>query len=183
MMKTRKFHSLILTILVFLLCVAADALHGVRIHMVDAEQKPLSGVAVELELYEYGEDTITIRYIGKCTTDEAGQCLIEIEKPSFDATGFLRGQLIVGEYGKRALIWPGGILDVPVWLDVGNTLDVAGESQPYTGRQAQAIDLRIVHAPRLRLVDVIIPLVVIGGLLIYFLTKNKLNQRGNDEEK
>jgi hypothetical protein len=182
-MKSKQLHLLILAVLVSLLCIAADAPHGVRVHLVNSEQKPLSGVVVELELYEYSEDAITIRYIGKCTTDAIGQCRIEIEKPSFDATGFLRGRIVVGDYGKRALIWRGGILDVPVWLDAANTLEDAGESQPYAGQQAQEIDLRIIHAPRLRLADVIIPLVVIGGLLTYFLIQNNSNKRGNDEEK
>ncbi len=182
-MKSKPIHLLILTLLIFLLCTAADAPHGVRVHLVNAEQNPLSGVVVELELYEYSQDEITIHYIGKCNTDEIGQCLIEIEKPYFDATGFLRGQIIVADYGKRALIWPGGILDVPVWLDEANTLEVAGESQPYAGQKAQEIDLRITHAPRLRLADVIIPLIVIGGLFIYFLFQNNPKKRGHNEEE
>ncbi|MBT3391378.1 MAG: hypothetical protein HN413_13330 [Chloroflexi bacterium] len=170
-----------ITILAFLLCAAADTLHGLRVHLVDVEQKPLAGVVVELELYEYTDKEIMIHHSGQCTTDIAGICLIEIAKLIFDASGFLRGNIVVGEHGSRPVIWPGGMLDIPVWLDVDNTLDVTGESQPYAG-QAQDMDVRITRAPRLRLADVIIPLIIIGGLLSYLWINNKSHKRGNDEE-
>jgi hypothetical protein len=55
--------------------------------------------------------------LGRCTTDAAGACLLDLPDAPANASGFIRGTLVLDGHGKRPLIWPGGLLELPQSLD------------------------------------------------------------------
>ena len=128
---------------------------------------------VELVLYRFkaGQQIEAISW-GSCTTNAAGSCEIRVKNGPRDASGFFRGYLSVDGYGDRSVIWPGGVLEVPIWLDESGALDIPGESAPYDGQEAVPSP-EIVWKSRLRVADVIIPMLLIGGMLVYVWLKNK----------
>ena len=176
-MKTR-YHILWSIMLVSFLVTPAPVLaqdeSGVSVVVADNQGDPLAGVKASLFLYQFKDTEAEVIPSGNCRTDENGRCQISItQKAPRDQGGFLRGYLVVGEYGQRTLLWPGGQLEVNVWLDQAGSLDVARESKPYDWQKQDDNALEITTAPQLRAGDVLVLLAIIGGWLgiIFWRTK------------
>jgi len=98
--------------------VVAQGAAVVAVTLTDAEGWPVTGVEVVFA-YESGQVG------GSCVTDGAGYCEIVLEDAP---AGLIRGHLVVGEAGRRSLIWPGGMVEVPLQLRSDGSLYVATES-------------------------------------------------------
>jgi len=111
--------------LILLFQIMTSSLH---VHVVDENYLPQAGVSVHLELYEFVSDeegmVATVVFSEDCITDTSGDCVIEVGETS----GVLRGRLDVEGYGSRDVLWPGGVLELPVRLDRVNP---GTEAQPY----------------------------------------------------
>ncbi len=85
----------------------------VQVRLTDVSGVPMAGVEVQF-FYENGQGG------GSCVTDAGGYC--EIVPPS--GGGLIRGYLVVGEAGRRSLIWPGGTIVVDLQIQADGTLYV-----------------------------------------------------------
>jgi hypothetical protein len=103
----------------------------IAVTLSDRQGSPLAGVKVSLYLYQFGQTPIRAIPAGSCRTGEGGRCQIVVKGDVRDQSGFYRGYLAVGSYGKRPVLWPGGELSMNVWLNEDDMVDVAGESGPY----------------------------------------------------
>jgi hypothetical protein len=103
----------------------------VHVLVADAEGNPMQDVKVELVLYDFElnqEQTKALpTFSDHCTTDQNGECWILIGETS----GFLRGRLDLGKYGGRDVIWPGGMLNAPVLIDLKNNRVKGTEAEPF----------------------------------------------------
>jgi hypothetical protein len=155
-----------------------DASDQIIVTLVDADRNPIEGIRVNLILYDFKDKHIDKHQTGSCTTDTAGRCGIEIdEAPPQDASNMIRGQLDVGKYGTRSLLWPGGTLEVPLWLkNSGDELDVPGEP-PYDGAVPDD-GLPVREKPRIGLVNVLWPVMILGGFsaVVVVIKKQEENQ-------
>lgn len=113
----------------FLVSMIFQTTSSMHVRVMDAEGQALPNVRVELILYEFrsGKAEARIAFSEHCTTDQNGECGISIGETS----GMLRGRLDLGEYGGRDVIWPGGVLDVPVMVDLENMRVKGTEAGPY----------------------------------------------------
>ncbi len=93
--------------------VAAQEPPVVQMRLTDVSGVPMGGVEVQF-FYENGQGG------GSCVTDAGGCC--EIVLPS--GGGLIRGYLVVGEAGRRSLIWPGGTIVVDLRIQADGTLYV-----------------------------------------------------------
>ena len=104
---------------------------SVHVLVIDAEGVRLSDVQVELVLYEYrensGQTEVQVTFSDRCQTDQSGECTIMIGETS----GLLRGRLDLGKYGGRDVIWPGGVLDAPIQVDLKNNTVKGTEAKPF----------------------------------------------------
>ena len=145
---------------------------ALTVHLADNGGDPISGMGITLELYRFRGDRIEVSDPLRCTTDAAGECRFVLSHPPRDDAGFIRGTLTVSGHGRRSVLWPGGSFDVYLWLDPqGERLDIPSEGAPYTGQESVPA-LPIVPAPRLRMADVFISLLVVG-VLLYLALKDK----------
>jgi len=150
----------------------ASGRDALTVHLADNHGDPLPGVSIALELYHFRGDRIEVSDPLMCTTDAAGECRFVLSHPPRDDAGFIRGTLTVSGYGRRSVLWPGGSFDVYLWLDPQEKyLEIPAESAPYEGQESVPT-LPLVPAPRLRLADVLIPLLVVG-VLLYLALKDK----------
>jgi len=167
-------------LLIMLLCFlmptsawAADNDDRVIVTIYDAQREPIDGVVIQLLLYRFGGDEkIEAVPSGDCTTDTDGRCQIVIRKAPRDASGFMRGQLQVEGYGVRSLLSRGGTFAISLWLDESGALEIPGESAPYEGVEPH-VGPTLVWKPQLRVSDVLIPLLLIGGLLATILLRRR----------
>ena len=83
---------------------------------------PMKEVRVELIIYIVTDTGWQEQEIGTCITDEEGRCEIAA-KAKIWPDGLVRGYLVVGEYGKRPVIWPGGELQMTIHLEQGLAQD------------------------------------------------------------
>jgi hypothetical protein len=136
-MKYRNsvFDSILVIVLALLVLaprpVLAQREDVILLQVAGSQGDPLAGVRVELFLYRFEESRIRAIPAGSCRTGEGGRCQIVVKKDVRDQSGFYRGYLAVGSYGKRPVLWPGGELSMNVWLNEDDVVDVAGESGPY----------------------------------------------------
>ena len=151
---------------------AGDNDDRVIVTIYDAQRLPMVGVDIHLVLYRFGGEQIEVITSGNCTTDRDGRCQIVIRKAPRDASGFVRGQLQVEGYGVRSLLSRGGTYAISLWLDESGALEIPGESAPYEGVEPHA-GPTLVWKPQLRVSDVLIPLLLIGGLLITILLRRR----------
>jgi len=87
----------------------------VEVRLSDAGGVPVVDVEVQF-FYEDG------RGGGSCITDAGGCC--EITLPAGTGGEWIRGYLVVGEAGRRSLIWPGGAVMVELRIQADGTLYV-----------------------------------------------------------
>jgi hypothetical protein len=104
---------------------------SIAVTLTDDLGAPLAGIKVSLYLYQFGQTPIRAIPSGRCRSGADGHCQIVVKKDVRDQSGFYRGYLAVGSYGKRPVLWPGGELSMNVWLNEDDVVDVAGESGPY----------------------------------------------------
>lgn len=77
---------------------------------------PIKEVRVELITYIVTDTGWQEEKIGTCTTDEEGRCEIAAKAKAWQ-DGLVRGYLVVGEYGKRPVIWPGSELQMTIHIE------------------------------------------------------------------
>jgi hypothetical protein len=148
--------------------------HGVNVTVTDSQGTPLENVRVEMFLVQLtGGNQIRLIPSGNCQTDRAGHCFLNAPQKYRGQNGFFRGYLSVGEYGQKSLLWPGGILDVNVWIDEEGQLDIPGH-EPYAWQDEGDGGLEVKEAPRLRPGDVFVLLACVGVWLgiIYWRSKS-----------
>jgi hypothetical protein len=173
-----SFPVSLFTLLSLFTCLAftpapADSL---AVELVNYQRQPLAGETITLTLYRVGPNALEEWPAGECLTDAAGKCRIDIGwlAPK-DASGFLRGRVTVGEYGQRSLIWPGGALEVKLWLNAQGQLDVPGEGPLDTDDAAGA--LPFVPPQTLPRILGWLAALLLGGLLIWFLYRKAKSQK------
>ena len=147
----------------------------VAVSIVDANQAPLADIRVDLLLYEPKANAILEHEAGHCTTDQAGRCQILIANPTWGADGLIRGRLDLGPYGSRSLIWAGGPLEIFLWLDVNEKLDIPTESDPYEGQEPHD-GLPVIPAPKLRAANVLWPVLIVSGCGVFILLSRKVSR-------
>ena len=118
----------------------------ITIYVLDANNAPMAGVALELTLLRYGQ---TVEEIpgGSCTTDQSGTCQIEVTDPPRMSDGYARGKLAVGEYGKQTIGWYGDQVEVTILVSnlglaatmVAST-EIAPLEAPYEGQDQEPTD-------------------------------------------
>lgn len=64
--------------------------------------------------------------LASCVTNSQGRCTITIAFAPTDASGFIRGGLLLGDRGRRPIIWPGGKINIQIMLD-GGKVDVPSD--------------------------------------------------------
>jgi hypothetical protein len=115
---------------------------SVNVHLMDANG-PIANARVTLTLWSFdveGNQTIArSEFEDSCKTDRNGACTIVIG----ETEGVLRGSLDVGEYGKRSLLWPGGAVDVGLFVENGKLL-VGTEAGPYDFQKDEPLSLVVV---------------------------------------
>lgn len=142
---------------------------SVNVSLTNGQGAPLNGVKVGLFLYQLSGSEATPIQMGYCRTGKDGRCQIPIADAPRDQGGFLRGYLEIGDYGRRSLLWPGGVLEMSVWLDQASSgLDIAGE-EPYDWQKQGADDALEVtiapETPKLRVEGIL----AIAGTIIVWL--------------
>lgn len=65
--------------------------------------------------------------LGSCVTNSQGRCTITIQNAPTDASGFIRGSLLLGDRGRRPVLWPGGQIEVQIMLE-GGKVDVPSDA-------------------------------------------------------
>ena len=124
----------------------------ITIYVLDANNAPMAGVALELTLLRYGQ---TVEEIpgGSCTTDQSGTCQIEVTDPPRMSDGYARGKLAVGEYGKQTIGWYGDQVEVTILVSnlglaatmVAST-EIAPLEAPYEGQTQESTDSPVTTA-------------------------------------
>ena len=105
----------------------------VHIQVLEGEGKPMPGVRVALVLYDLRGTTAYEVHIGACVTGTTGRCSISIpENAPRDLSGMYRGALIIGDYGRRSVLWMGDEFQVVVNV---NHLNEGRESAPLPGEE------------------------------------------------
>jgi len=130
----------------------AASVSVITITVLDANNAPLAGVALELTLLRYGQTVEEIAG-GSCTTDQAGACQIEVSDPPRMSDGYARGKLAVGTYGKQTIGWYGDQLAVTVLvsnLGLAATMVASTEitplEAPYEGQTQEPTDSAVTTA-------------------------------------
>ena len=115
----------------FVLLSLLSTTSSVHVLVADATGSPMQGVRVELVLYDFklisGQTQVQKTFSDHCTTDQNGECWILIG----GTRGLLRGRLSLGKYGGRDVIWPGGMLDAPIMVDLKNNRVKGTEAGAY----------------------------------------------------
>lgn len=118
--------------------VVAQGQDRVDIILTDQGNKPVSDVTVTLLIYKFDEHGTTVEIFpsGSCITGQDGRCeiVVNVSAPK-DASGFLKGALDLGERGKRSVIWPGGLLEVPITLNQTGKVLIEREAGPFDNDQ------------------------------------------------
>ncbi len=184
-MKSRNFKFLLL-IITILVCisntgiVAAQAEDRVAIFLVDHQENPIPDVTVNLILNRFNTidgQGAAIEAIpsGSCITNENGRCeiIISADAPK-DQSGFLKGALDLGEYGRRSVIWPGGLLEVPLKLNEARKLENDREAGPFDYDQPSDVEF-IQPQPPVYLVGIGIAIVLL--VLSFYLYRRSKAQR------
>ncbi len=120
---------LLINALLWLAATSTPAADAVVIHLTSDTGTPLSGKQVRLTLYDVNVWPVAVGWKGQCETNAQGMCEIPVPANApRDPSGFLRGRVEVkGLQGARPVLWPGGRLEVSLWLQPnGNRLDVPG---------------------------------------------------------
>ena len=68
--------------------------------------------------------------LATCTTDAAGRCTLLLNNAPADASGFIRGAIVVAGRGRKPLLWPGGVIAVELVLSESGQLDVPRDLYP-----------------------------------------------------
>ena len=137
------------------------------LHVLDADQKAISGVEIKLVLYTQQGQEVTPWFEESCQTDLDGACLFEIENPPPDG-GILRGTLKIGDFGVRDVIWPGGLLELTIPTD---QIGVGREAAPYEFQEEDG-GVAIVQRSGLPLYALLV-LLLLAGLLWYFYQQSR----------
>jgi hypothetical protein len=167
----------ILVIILALLALAprpvlAQSEDVILLQVAGSQDEPLAGVRVELFLYRFEESRIRAIPSGSCRTGEGGRCQIVVKKDVRDQSGFYRGYLAVGSYGKRPVLWPGGELSMNVWLNEDDVVDVVGESGPYDWQEGDE-NPAVAVGKRFPVAKIAIVLVVLAIWLLLFWWKGR----------
>ena len=125
---------------VFFMAVLFGNGDAVHIRVVNNASQPVSGVRVALVLYDFRGTTAYEVHVGSCVTDAAGACRIVLPRRApKDPGGMYRGALVVGDYGRRSVLWPGGELQIVVNVD---RMDEGRESAPLSGDEGWGLQIR-----------------------------------------
>ena len=180
-MKTKIFQILFLAVM-FVVCLpgrvmaAGQGPDQVAIHLLDPLNNPVSNVTANLVVYQFeaSGQTATAYPSGSCVTDRNGRCQIEVSGSApKDASGFLRGTLDLGEYGKRSVIWPGGLFEVDLHLNAAGKLESDTEAAPFDYDEPGGVKV-VQPQPPLYAVGIILSMVFIGVAL--YLHRRAKNQ-------
>ena len=144
-----------------------------RVILGDEQGEPLPDVLVRLRLYPAGLQQDEGIPAGRCRTDQQGRCsiLLRGQEDTRDPSGFYRGYLEVGDYGRRSLLWPGGRLDVHVWLDPSGGLYRATESEPYEWQSVDPDAAEADASTRPPLAKIVLVALILGGWLALVVWK------------
>jgi hypothetical protein len=129
------------------------------LRVLDADQEPISGMRIKLELYTYEGQEAHIWFEENCQTDVNGHCLFQIESAAPDGD-FLRGTLQVGNFGLRDVIWPGGELKLTIPTD---QIGFGQEAAPYEFQEKDG-GVETIQSNRLPLYSLLVAL-LLGGLV------------------
>ena len=114
--------TFLLTMMLF-----AQTATGVQIRVLNSAQETIPQLHLRLMTYTYAENgQVYLRESQDCYTDSDGACTLLLEKPNRD--GMQRGTLEIESYGKRDLIWPGGMLELVIPLE---QIGFGREAAPY----------------------------------------------------
>jgi hypothetical protein len=157
--------------LLFSLVLLAQQATGtmLSLHVLDANQEPISGMEIKLELYTYAGQEANIWFEENCQTDINGACKFEIESAPSDG-GFLRGTLQVGDFGLRDVIWPGGELKLTIPTD---QIGIGQEAAPYEFQQKDG-GVEIIKNDGLPLYRLLLFLLLCG--LVWFFYQKSLKE-------
>lgn len=150
------FFKILLLFATFALCffnhgtAAAQDLDRVDVLLVDQSGKPIIDVTITLLIYKFDERGTTVEVFrsGNCTTGQDGRCEISVSADApKDASGFLKGALDLGERGKRSVIWPGGLLEVPIKLDEAGKVQTDTEAGPFDNDKPASLTIHQARPP------------------------------------
>jgi len=144
---------------------------SVTVSLADERGKPLEGIKISLFLYDFQGASLSAQYMGSCQTNNYGICTILV--PAYaprDSSGFYRGYLTVGHYGRRSVLWPGGDFAVSVWLDAsGERLAI-----PRHGAYEEILPGKALRpSSRTVFVVVFLSLTGVGSALWYWLHRRR----------
>ncbi len=77
------------------------------------------------ELIEFATEQQQV--LGSCLTNSQGRCTITIQNAPTDASGFIRGSLLLGDRGQRPVLWPGGQIEIQIMLE-GGKVDIPSDA-------------------------------------------------------
>ena len=152
---------------------AAAATQGpdqVALHLLDQHDNPVSNVTANLVVYQFDASgqTATAFPSGSCVTDRNGRCQIDVSgNAPKDASGFLRGTLDLGGYGKRSVIWPGGLFEIELHLNPAGKLESDTEAAPFDYDEAGGVQV-VQPRPPLYWVGIIISMLFLGVALYLY---------------
>ena len=95
----------------------------VQLQLLDAFRQPVGGARATF-VSEAQEP------LAQCTTDGAGRCTLLLESAPADASGFIRGAVVVEGRGRKPLIWPGGEIEIELVLNPAGQLDIPRDLYP-----------------------------------------------------
>lgn len=103
---------------------------------------PIAGAPIELVVLHQEQNGWREEYVSRCETGFDGTCILVGEtRPWGD--GLVRGYLVVGEYGSRPIIWPGGDLTLEIQIEA-----LAIDEDRYDHHAAHQDQAPVTLAPR-----------------------------------
>ena len=148
----------------------------VAVFLVNQGGKPIPGVSVSLLIYKFNERGTTVEayFAGSCTTDQGGRCeiIVSADAPK-DASGFLKGALDLGERGKRSVIWPGGLLEVPIKLNEAGKVQTDTEAKAFDNDPPDEMTI-IEPRPPVYWVGIFLAVIFLGlAFVLYYESSRK----------
>ena len=92
----------------------------IAVTLVNENQSPIGQEGIEFVTEQQ-------QVLGSCVTNSGGRCTITIQNAPTDASGFIRGSLLLGDRGRRPVLWPGGQIEIQIMLKDGK-VDVPSDA-------------------------------------------------------
>jgi|GEM_PF-1962643 hypothetical protein len=103
---------------------------------------PIAGLPIELVVFHPEQGGWREEPLSRCETSFDGTCILHGETSPWE-DGLVRGYLVVGEYGRRSILWPGGELSLQIQIE-----SLAVEEGPYDHHSAGQNQAPVILSPR-----------------------------------